>query len=85
MGIASGIVVFALVWWLTLFMVLPWGVRAPDAPEAGHETGAPEKPQIKKKMLITTGIAIVVWLIIFVFIEFNLFSFRDAVRGWWSN
>ena len=85
MGIASGIIVFLLVWWMVLFMVLPWGVRPPDAPEAGHEAGAPERPQIKKKMLITTCIAVMVWLIIFAFIELNLLSFRDAVRGWWSS
>ena len=85
MGITGGIVVFLLIWWLALFMVLPWGVRPPDAPETGHETGAPEKPRIKEKVLITTGIAMVAWLIIFAFIELNLFSFRDAVRDWWSS
>ena len=85
MGIASGIVVFLLVWWLTLFMVLPWGVRPLEEPEEGHESGAPERPQIKKKMLITTAISVVVWVIIFAFIELNLFSFRDTVRDWWSS
>ena len=27
MGWVSGVAVFALIWWLLLFMVLPWGVR----------------------------------------------------------
>jgi predicted secreted protein len=83
MGWFSGFVVFLIVWWLVLLMVLPWGVRPPDDPEVGHEAGAPESPRIKQKMLITTGVAILVWLLIFGFVELNLFSFREAVKGWW--
>ncbi len=28
MGIATGIAIYFLIWWVVLFAVLPWGVRA---------------------------------------------------------
>ena len=77
MGIVSGIVVYVMLWWLVLFMVLPWGVRAPDAPEVGHEAGAPQAPRMWVKALITTVIATALWVAVDVFIVSDLFSFRQ--------
>lgn len=61
----TGILVFTIIWWLVLFMVLPFGVQAqmddPDMQE-GTEPGAPIRPQLLRKFLITTGISIVLWL-----------------------
>ena len=37
-------VVFAIVWWLILFMVLPFGAAPPDEVEPGMATSAPAKP-----------------------------------------
>lgn len=50
MGIVSGIVVFIMIWWVTLFAVLPWGVRPSEAPVPGEFGGAPEKPLYSKKL-----------------------------------
>ena len=61
MNPVTGIVVFIVVWWLVLFMVLPWGVSRTENPEAGHDHGAPARPMLLRKMLITTGIAIVIF------------------------
>ena len=44
-----------------LFMVLPWGIRREEAPEEGHEPGAPANPRIVLKLAITTVIACVIW------------------------
>lgn len=76
----SGILVYVIVWWVVLFMVLPWGVRRAENPEPGHEPGAPEKPLIGRKMLVTSLIAALVWAIVFGLIEADLFSFRDWVN-----
>lgn len=51
MNIASFVVVFIISFWLTLFMVLPLGVRRDDDPETGNDPGAPKKHMIGKKML----------------------------------
>ncbi len=56
----SAVVTFVVVWWLVLFMVLPWGARPPDRVEPGHTASAPAKPRIGLKMLITTLIALVI-------------------------
>ena len=76
MTIASAIVVFVIVWWLVLFIVLPWGIRRVENPEAGHEPGAPVNPRLWLKAGITTAIALVVWGAIYWAIEAELISFR---------
>jgi predicted secreted protein len=77
MGVFTGIVVDVVVWFLVLFMVLPWGVRIPDEPEPGHAAGAPSNPRIKLKMAVTTVIAAGVWVIIYVVVESGVISFRE--------
>ena len=72
----SGFFVYAIVWWLVLFMVLPWGVRPPDVLEKGHMSGAPDKPHMWKKLGATTAIAAAFWLLIHFLIEAELLSFR---------
>ena len=46
MGLVSGITVYLVIWWLVVFMVLPWGgnqsVSDDDVP--GHASGAPVNP-----------------------------------------
>ena len=80
MGPVSGIVVYLITWWVILFMVLPLGVRTPDVPEAGHAPSAPARPRIRRKLLLTTIIAAVVWVIIYAVIDAELISFRDMAR-----
>ena len=43
MGLISGTLVYVIIWWLVLFMVLPWGNRPPDVVEDGHASSAPER------------------------------------------
>jgi len=77
----SGIVVYLLVWWLVLFAVLPFWTR-PDPegdPSAGGWRGAPEHPLLWRKLIATTLVSAVVWLMIFGVIESNWISFRS---GW---
>ena len=60
--------VFAIVWWLLLFMVLPFGAAPPDEIEPGMATSAPAKPRMALKLAITTVLAalvtaLIVWLV----------------------
>ena len=76
MGWLSGILVYLVVWWLVIFMVLPWGVKPPDNPGPGHATSAPDQPMLWRKTAITSVITAVVWVIIYLAIENSWVSFR---------
>jgi predicted secreted protein len=76
----TGILVYAMVWVVVLLTVLPFGVRPPDAPEEGHEPGAPERPLLLRKFLVTTILAAVIWAGIYVVIDQGWISFRDSVE-----
>ena len=65
MAFTSAIVVFAVIWFLALFCVLPFGT--PSQTEAGDVTpgtprSAPANPRMKRKFAITTVIAFAVWV-----------------------
>ena len=77
MNPVSAVVVFIVIWWLVLFMVLPWGVRRTETPEAGHDPGAPAKPMLWRKAAATTAISVVLFAIVYVVAEYELVSLRD--------
>lgn len=58
MSIFEAFLVFLVGWWLVLFMVLPFGVRPPAQPGAGHAASAPAHPHLRRKLLITTAIMV---------------------------
>jgi len=76
----TGVLVYCMIWVVVLLTVLPWGVRPPDAPGAGHEPGAPERPMLVKKFVVTTLIAAALWGAIYLVIDQGWISFRDSVE-----
>jgi len=77
MDIVSSLVVYILLWWWVFFMTLPFGAKAPDKAAPGHAPSAPEKPYIFRKMLITTIIAALLFVIVHQIISSGVISFRD--------
>ena len=77
MNIVSGIVLYILLWWWVLFMVLPFYSKASNKPDYGHDRGAPDKPFLKIKIILTTFISLILWLICFYIISIGLISFRE--------
>jgi predicted secreted protein len=69
-------IVFAVVWWLILFMVLPFGAAPPDEVEPGMATSAPAKPRIGLKLAITTVLAIAVTAVVVWLIDSGLIQLR---------
>lgn len=80
MTIITGVIVYLLIWWLTLFMVLPWKVQPQKQRTEGHADGAPESPMILRKLIITSLIALVLFAIVFALIEYDVISFRRLSR-----
>lgn len=76
MGWATGIMVYLVIWWIALFMVLPLGVKRVENPGRGQEPGAPERPELLRKAIITTIVAAVLWLAFYGFYQLDLLSFR---------
>jgi predicted secreted protein len=74
----TGIAVYAVIWWLVIFMVLPWG-NAPVGAEdvrRGHDRGAPARPRLLIKVVATTVIAAAVWGIVYWVLDAGLISLR---------
>lgn len=76
MGWVSGIVVYFLVWWITLFAVLPLWVTPTEPSDPGHASGAPARPRLLLKAAITTVLSMVIWLGIYALIRSPWLSFR---------
>jgi predicted secreted protein len=85
MGITSAIVLYVVFWFLTFLVILPIRVKTQGDlgnVEPGTHAGAPEEHHLKKKALITTGVAAVLWVIITVIILSGWISIRDL--DWWQ-
>ena len=73
----TAFVLYTIIWWTVLFVVLPFGTRpVADADEATGWRGAPERPQIGRKMLVTTLIAAALWGFAMVIIRSDWLTFR---------
>jgi len=77
MDLFTGIIAYLLLWWVSLFLVLPWDNRAAESPVLGQAHGAPDTPRLKKKFLITTGLAVVLWGILYMLVNADIVDFRQ--------
>jgi len=80
MSWATGVMVYLVIWWTILFAVLPFGVRRVEHPGRGEERGAPERPQLARKAIITSIIAAVLWIAFYFLHQADVFSFRRMVE-----
>lgn len=83
MTIPTGIAIYFLIWWLTLFAVLPWGVRSQHeggdfAP--GTDPGAPVIPRLWWKLLWTTLVSAVIFAILYLVYASKLVTLEDMMR-----
>jgi predicted secreted protein len=74
---AAGII-FVIVWWLVLFMVLPFGARPPDQVEPGMAPSAPARPRMGLKIAITTALALALTALILWLLQSGLIQLRPA-------
>ncbi len=80
MGPVSGIVLFAVIWFMVLFIVLPLRLvtQGEDGDVVpGTHASAPADPQIKRKAKITTIWAFGIWVIVAGVILSGAVSVRD--------
>ena len=75
----SALVLYILIWWVTLFAVLPIGTQAvQEADEATGWRGAPAAPRMWRKLGLTTLVATVIWGGAVALIVSDVISFRHG-------
>ena len=75
MSIFTGIILYMMLYWLSIFMVLPWGNQPPEDVQLGNSTGAPANPRLKQKFIITAFVAAAMWLFVFTLIKMDVIDF----------
>jgi predicted secreted protein len=80
--------VFFLIWWVTLFAVLPWGIHSQTeggdiAP--GTDPGAPALPKLGRKLLLTTAVASVVFAAVYVALANRLVTLNGLLAPFGMN
>ncbi len=84
MSLPLAIALFFVIWWVILFAVLPFGVRTqgesgsvvPGTPES-----APQRFDLRRVALINTAVAMVVFAVVWVFVEYDLLSIAQLAEG----
>jgi predicted secreted protein len=74
----TGIIVYVLVWWVTLFAVLPLWVTPAEPDDSGYAAGAPQRPRLALKAVVTSVVAAVIWLAIYIVVRSPWLSFRGS-------
>jgi predicted secreted protein len=80
MGVVTGIVLYAIIWFLTLFLALQ--IRVTSQNEAGERVAgtpgsAPADAQLKKRVIWTTLVAACIWAVIAFIIVFQVITIDD--------
>ncbi len=80
MSVGAVVAIYFIVWWVSLFAVLPWGVRS-QAENAdvipGTDPGAPVRPLMLYKVIATSLIALVVTAGIIYLMTSGIISLED--------
>ena len=69
-----------MIWFLTLFIVLPLRLKTQGEDGdvvPGTPQSAPANPMIRKRMMITTAIALVIWAIVVAIIVSGVIGLDD--------
>jgi len=86
MAWSTAAAIYFIIWWVVLFVALPFGVRSPAETgtevEAGNDPGAPIVPALKTKLIWTTFVATIVFAICWVVYVYRLLSLEDLATLW---
>ena len=85
MGIGTGIAIYFIIWWMVLFISLPFRMKPQfETGEVveGTEAAAPSDPQMLKRMLWNTVLSGVVfflfWFVVY-YLEIGVNSFPEFI------
>ncbi len=70
MSISNGLVLYLVIWWISLFIFLPLGIKKQKNIEKGFDPGAPENPNLKRKFILNSLFSGFVWVLIFLIFRY---------------
>jgi predicted secreted protein len=77
--------IYFIIWWTVLFAVLPWGITSQhEAGEIlpGTDPGAPVMTGLKTKLVWTTLIATIVFLLFYIVYVSHIVTLDDLATLW---
>ncbi len=80
MTITGAIVLFAVIWFMTLFVMLPQKIRSQEEDGnvvPGTPASAPVDPQLKRKAIITTIVTVILWSAVMAVIMLHVITLDD--------
>ena len=80
MSVTSAFVLFAVIWFLTFLIVIPFKIKTQGDMGVvlkGTQAGAPEVHDLRKKAIITTGVSLILWLLITILIVYEIVTIED--------
>jgi predicted secreted protein len=85
MSTTSSVAIYFIIWWTTLFAVLPWRIRSAHESgatvEEGHDAGAPVVHGLKWKALVTTVIATAIFVPVYLYLSNGGLERLSGVMG----
>jgi predicted secreted protein len=86
MAWSTAAAIYFIIWWLALFIVLPFGVRNAAeegvAVEPGNDPGAPTVVALKAKLIWTTIVATVLFAMFWVCYVYKLITLEELATLW---
>jgi len=75
----TGIAIYFLIWWITLFAVLPFGVKSQHEAETepGTDPGAPVLHRMFQKVIWTTLVSAAIFAVIAIAYTYRLIGLDD--------
>ncbi|MDU8943011.1 DUF1467 family protein [Ovoidimarina sediminis] len=80
MSIVSGLVLYAVIWFLVLFILIPVGLETQGDRgeiEPGTHAGAPANFNVRKTVIRASWISALIWVVIAAVLFSGLISVRD--------
>tara|TARA_B100000963_G_scaffold361162_1_gene395191 strand:+ start:1226 stop:1474 length:249 start_codon:yes stop_codon:yes gene_type:complete len=82
MSILETIIFFLIIWWPIFFTLLPLGFKpiTDDDKNTEFVRSAPRKPEIIKKVIYASMLALIFTLLVWMLVYFELFSFKNIIK-----
>mgnify|MGYP002784687621 CR=1 FL=1 len=80
MSIAASLAIYFILWWLTLFAILPFGVRSQieaGAVVPGSEPGAPHRSAMLRNVVWTTAVSAVLFALYYANYTLGIITLDD--------